>query len=741
MASTASDFRQEILEEYSATKIQAFARMIIAKDVVQQLALEVYEKLFDAKQNAVYYFNSVTMESSWFKPKLLGSADISVDLDYNWYETEHYKKQRVKIFAVDLDVAAEGVNAAVELQIGHDSDEDEEYQVFDLPSTEAGGYCMERDEYPLTCHSSKRQAEKGHVGKDSALPPPPTSLYAPENKAVPEEEGEEDGDDDEGDGGAARETSEPEAFFGVEDFPPHYVHFQPYKSPHDTSLHGMRETYARLRSTGWKRVIRRKEIVAIDAAEEAMDTTDANVIRRAIILFEALKKRHGIATLSASLLRTVAEMKKWATKVGVLTQNGEFAVESAPVQFKPVCWRRPELMADKDIPTFMPAGDALAHLSEKMSVTSTYIAAVPPKKKKAVEAPKVLEGGETKAMGEEVARKVEHKAEGSKVPQSPSLSLGQPTEEEILEATTSLFACAGSETGELLRINVHHGPRDHLGERFVISSDPPVAPYQHMYSFMAFSFPFPGTIRYEVYLKMNPVMRVKIAAEIPSSMRHKPYSRKSGEDVAADDKQLGWGSPILTFYAYYGPQTSGITKYYIGDMYNPYRARITTSSFKGGWGSLGSFYAFPVTKYTVFRMTRRRAAPNDDEFVDVYRASRHSSLLGSNCGQYLWEPQFSFYGFDKPVLGSTEYRIHSRIDLDGASRISRESAHTTFIRDEDEEARIEWVEDAKFYAFTSPIRGTKKIFVQTASRPMRFKISMTLPEKPWRPAHYFFGFL
>ena len=71
-------------------------------------------------------------------------------------------------------------------------------------------------------------------------------------------------------------------------------------------------------------------------------------------------------------------------------------------------------------------------------------------------------------MGEEVARKVEQKAEGSKVPQSPQLSLGQPTEEEILEATTSLFACAGSDTGELLRINVHHGPRDHLGERFVI---------------------------------------------------------------------------------------------------------------------------------------------------------------------------------------------------------------------------------------------------------------------------------
>ena len=108
-------------------------------------------------------------------------------------------------------------------------------------------------------------------------PPPPTSLYAPENKAVPEEEGKK----------TATMTKAMVA--------PHVRHLSlrhflawrifllityifSYKSPMTRAFMGMRETYARLRSTGWKRVIRRKEIVAIDAAEEAMDTTDANVI-------------------------------------------------------------------------------------------------------------------------------------------------------------------------------------------------------------------------------------------------------------------------------------------------------------------------------------------------------------------------------------------------------------------------------------------------------------------------------
>ena len=66
--------------------------------------------------------------------------------------------------------------------------------------------------------------------------------------------------------------------------------------------------------------------------------------------------------------------------------------------------------------------------------------------------------------------------------------------------------------------------------------------YSQILSFLAWSFPFPGTTRYDVFTKTEPVWRSKITSDQVSKTRHKPKARKllSEAPVAADDKQLGW---------------------------------------------------------------------------------------------------------------------------------------------------------------------------------------------------------
>ena len=91
--------------------------------------------------------------------------------------------------------------------------------------------------------------------------------------------------------------------------------------------------------------------------------------------------------------------------------------------------------------------------------------------------------------------------------------------------------------------------------------------YSQILSFAAWSFPYPGTTKYDVFTKTEPVWRSKIVSDQVTKTRHKPYVKKvlTTAPVAADDKELGW-THEMTFYAFYGPVNASC-RYYISEMW------------------------------------------------------------------------------------------------------------------------------------------------------------------------------
>ncbi len=67
----------DLSNEEAAVRMQACARMFLARLHVVQLIRDRFEKLHDQCFGTTFYFDRVTLASSWTKPRLLRDADIS----------------------------------------------------------------------------------------------------------------------------------------------------------------------------------------------------------------------------------------------------------------------------------------------------------------------------------------------------------------------------------------------------------------------------------------------------------------------------------------------------------------------------------------------------------------------------------------------------------------------------------------------------------------------------------------
>ena len=62
-------------DEEAASALQAMYRTMRARRRIQMMALGAFEKVYDEESDTFFYFNKKTGQSTWTKPKSLGSAD------------------------------------------------------------------------------------------------------------------------------------------------------------------------------------------------------------------------------------------------------------------------------------------------------------------------------------------------------------------------------------------------------------------------------------------------------------------------------------------------------------------------------------------------------------------------------------------------------------------------------------------------------------------------------------------
>ena len=78
----------DLLMDFACTTMQSFWRMMLAKFYVRSFARQFYDKLLDTKRQAYYYFNTITGEASWYKPKFMGTDDFDLQENYDYYQSE-----------------------------------------------------------------------------------------------------------------------------------------------------------------------------------------------------------------------------------------------------------------------------------------------------------------------------------------------------------------------------------------------------------------------------------------------------------------------------------------------------------------------------------------------------------------------------------------------------------------------------------------------------------------------------
>ena len=135
---------------------------------------------------------------------------------------------------------------------------------------------------------------------------------------------------------------------------------------------------------------------------------------------------------------------------------------------------------------------------------------------------------------------------------------------------------------------------------------------------------------------------------------------------------------------------------------NNHRCKIDTEAPLGGWRRLFALYILPSSMFTMFEATTGRAVPNQDVMISFHRISMKSHLeeqvdIHGRPVQFL--PQHSFFAFDRPFPNTKKYMVHERVDLFGATRLSRGEAHKSNVVDEEEEKTIIWNEIYHFYCW------------------------------------------
>jgi hypothetical protein len=313
----------------------------------------------------------------------------------------------------------------------------------------------------------------------------------------------------------------------------------------------------------------------------------------------------------------------------------------------------------------------------------------------------------------------------------------------------------GDERMTLIRINQWTSEKP---QRYFLSTSdkPPEKGWAYCYSFFGLSHPAKDTHLFQVQHKSEPCLRSKIVRTLLVN-RNRDLELK----LIEDHKKVVGGLPpnnSLEFFARYEPQ-DGLLQINVQDMQAPDRHKITYKPPVGYWFQKYQMFTFACSLWNV------QEYPEPHNFRIMPQGQSSTTDPG-------WEQCYAFWAFDKPYPGMIRCTVLQQVfqpgnysgdfgdpkQHDPKSYIVKKNClddpgpimlklrqvnadQFIYQKFSQDDSHSGWDFLYDFYAWSMPIRGTTRMYVQVARNPTRYRLDLDRALPPWKDVFTFYAYL
>ena len=335
----------------------------------------------------------------------------------------------------------------------------------------------------------------------------------------------------------------------------------------------------------------------------------------------------------------------------------------------------------------------------------------------------------------------------------PKMNLSN--EKALDKAASTIF---GDARMTLIRINQWTADKPQR-YYFCTEDEPPEKGWDYCFSFFAFSHPIKDTHLFQVQHKIEPCLRSKLVRTLMVER-----NRDLEQELIQDHKKVVGGKPpsrTLEFFARYEPQT-GLDQLNCQDMQAPDRHKITNKPPVGYWFQKYPLFAFSCSLWNVQEYPEPhnfRIVPQGQSDVRDYPG---------------WEQCYAFWAFNKPYPGMIRCTVLQQAfypgDYSGDFGDPTQEDPKSYNKPRDWNANPDpgpimlklrqtnpdqhvyqkfsqdghhsgWDLLHEFYAWSMPIRGATRFYVQVARDPTRYRVDIDRALPPWQDVFTFYAYL